>query len=271
MDPQTRHAIGRRDSAQWLEYFRTNNAELLAIPWDAGEELSGADKQAIAASVQIFQLGERSEGKHLSKSAKRYAQRTGDQAYYEAMVLFIKEEQRHARDLGRFMELNGIPVIKKTPTDSVFRWLRHLADLEMSVAVLVCAEIIAQVYYPALKRATRSRILGRLCDQIIADEDDHVAFQSQRLAILRQGRRPGQLRLIHAAYRLFFWITASVVWAGHRTVFRAAGMNWKGYRQECRRRLESAICYMNPQNLEEQDAPNRHQHVVGTDRARADQ
>ena len=240
----------RRDSAAWLEYFRTNNEELLELPWDAGAELSGADKQAIAASVQIFQLGERSEGKHLSRSAKLYAQRTGDHAYYEAMVLFIKEEQRHARDLARFMELNGIPVIKKTPTDSVFRWLRHLADLEMSVAVLVYAEIIAQVYYPALKEATRSQVLRRLCDQIIADEDDHVAFQSQRLAILRRRRPRWVIALVHACYRAFFWVTAGVVWLGHAPVFRAAGMRPRDFRESCRDRLEAALRYMDPRHPE---------------------
>ncbi len=239
-----------RDSAAWLEYFQTNNNELLKIPWEAGAELSGAERTATAKSVQIFQLGERSEGKHLSKSARRYAERTGDYAYYEAMVLFIKEEQRHARDLGRFMTLNGIPIIKKTPTDSVFRWLRHLADLEMSVAVLVCAEIIAQVYYPALQKATGSRILGRLCDQIISDEDDHVAFQSQRLAILRRDRTRLHIRWIHALYRRFFWCTAGVVWLGHRPVFTAAGLSMADYFRECDRRLNAAIMYMDPDNLE---------------------
>ncbi|MBZ0165310.1 MAG: ferritin-like domain-containing protein [Candidatus Omnitrophica bacterium] len=240
----------QRDSGDWLEYFQTNNATLLAIPWEAGAELSPADKQAIAASVQIFQLGERSEGKHLAKSARQYAQQTGDQAYYEAMVLFIKEEQRHARDLGRFMELNGIPIIKRTPTDSVFRWLRHLADLEVSVAVLVCAEILAQVYYPALQQATRSRILIRLCEQIIADEDDHVTFQSQRLAILRRHRPGWMIPVIHALYRGFFWTTTAVVWFGHRSVFRAAGQTFLSYVRDCGRKLNTAIAYMDPKRLE---------------------
>lgn len=240
----------RRESADWLAYFQTNNARLMAVPWEAGAELSPADKRAIAKSVQIFQLGERSEGKHLAHSARQYARRTGDEAYYEAMVLFIKEEQRHARDLGRFMELNGIPIIKKTPTDSVFRWLRHLADLEVSVAVLVCAEILAQVYYPALQRATCSRILIRLCDQIIADEDDHVAFQSQRLAILRRHRPGWMIPVIHAFYRGFFWTTTIVVWFGHRAVFQAAGQSVASYWRDCGRRLDAAILYMHPKNLE---------------------
>lgn len=245
---------GRRTSADWLSYFHQNDTRLIDIPWEAGAELSGADRLAIAASVQIFQLGERSEGKHLSKNARLYAQRTGDHAYYEAMVLFIKEEQRHARDLGRFMEHNGIAIIKKTPTDSVFRWLRHLAGLELSVAVLVCAEIIAQVYYPALQKATRSRILHRLCDQIIADEDDHVAFQSQRLAILGRHRPRWMIIVMQRAYRVFFAITAAVVWKGHAPVFRAAGISAGAFHQDCRERLQAALTTMDPRNLEMADA-----------------
>ncbi len=235
-----------RDSNQWLEYFQENNDNLRQIPWGAGAELTESERRAIQASVQIFQLGERSEGKHLARCAREHAESTNDLPYYDAIKLFIKEEQRHARDLGRFMQLNGIAIIKKIPTDSVFRWLRHLANLEMSVSILVAAEIIAQVYYPALREATNSKILIALCDQIIDDEDDHVSFQAQRLAILRK-RRPGVMSwMTEVIYRVFFDVTSRVVWFGHRPVFQAAGQTYGDYRRACRSRLNSAMLKMRP-------------------------
>ena len=88
------------------------------------------------------------------------------------------------------------------------------------------------------------------CDQIIADEDDHVAFQSQRLAILRRRRPRWVIAWIHVSYRAFFWVTAAVVYLGHAPVFRAAGMRPRDFRDSCRDRLEAALGYMDPRQLE---------------------
>ena len=82
------------------EYFHTNAGALLSIPWELGVTFTDAEKTAIAASVQEFQLGESSEAKHFQGLAKEYAQRTGDEEYVYALRLFIAEEHRHARDLG---------------------------------------------------------------------------------------------------------------------------------------------------------------------------
>jgi hypothetical protein len=111
--------------------------------------------------------------------------------------LFTAEEQRHARDLARFLQLNGIALLKTTFPDRVFRRFRHLfGGLEISIGVLITAEIIAKVYYGALYHATKSSILRTLCDQILSDEIKHVEFQAEQLGKLR-GRRN----------RFFLWIT----------------------------------------------------------------
>src|SRR5258706_385192 len=110
--------------------------------------LARKNKKAIASSVQDFQAG--------------------DYEYIEAIRLFIAEEQRHARDLAHFLQINEIPLVKTTFTDGVFRRLRQiLGNLEISIAVLITAEIIAIVYYTALRDATNSQVLQTLCKQIL--------------------------------------------------------------------------------------------------------
>src|SRR4051794_30829492 len=99
-------------SQEWKSYYEHNARSLLDVPWERGAELGDDEIAAIGSSLQAFQAGENSEGHHLFKYAKAYVARTGDDAYVAAIRLFIAEEQRHARDLGRFLQLNKIPLLK---------------------------------------------------------------------------------------------------------------------------------------------------------------
>jgi rubrerythrin len=230
-----------RTSHDWRLYFEENARALLDIPWQLGPELTPDEKAAIGRSLQEFQAGESSEGKHLLKYAQQYAERTGDHEYVPAIRLFIAEEQRHARDLGRFLKLNGIPLVRTTFTDRVFRRLRHLfGGLEISIAVLITAEIIAEVYYAVLREATQSLILRRLCDQILRDERQHVRFQAEQLARLRRVRRPLALRLTMAVQRFLYVGTTIVVWFFHRNAIRRGGLGARGWWRYCWQKFNEA-------------------------------
>jgi hypothetical protein len=219
-----------RTSADWLRYFEQNRQSLLEIPWHAGPELTVQERLGLGRSIQEFQRGESSEGRHFLRYAEQYAAKTGDRDYVSALRLFIAEEQRHARDLGRFLTINGIPLVESTLPDRVFRILRHfLGTLEMSIAVLITAEIIAEVYYTALRGATDSIILERLCDQILRDEASHVAFQAEQLAKLRARRGQLLYRLTVTAQRMLFLGTCLVVWVFHRRAFEAGGQNFSRF------------------------------------------
>jgi hypothetical protein len=235
-------------SEAWREYFHRNALSLLEVPWELGVRLTDAERAAIATSVQEFQLGESSEARHFQGLAKEYARQTGDEEYVYALRLFIGEEHRHARDLGRVMDLAGIPRIGHTWPDAVFRWLRHRAGLELSIAVLVTAEIIAKVYYAALRQATRSAVLRRLCDQILSDEVMHVRFQCERLAILRARRSRLTVWWKGAAQRWFFAGTCGVVWWKHRHALRAGGMRLWRFGRMARAEMAEAVGLMDPAN-----------------------
>ena len=101
-------------STEWLQHFQRNAGRLLAIPWERGAELTGREARAIAGSVAEFQRGESGEGRRLSRYAEAYARATGDHDYPMAIRLFVSEEQRHARDLARFLALNHLPLAPST-------------------------------------------------------------------------------------------------------------------------------------------------------------
>jgi len=233
-------------SGRWRDYFLRNAQTLLDIPWERGAEVTDTEKEAIAESVREFQLGESSEGRHLLQAAQDYAARTGDPDYVEAIRLFIREEQRHARELGRFLTLAGIPLASKSWPDTVFRWLRHRVGLEVTVSVLITAEVIAEVYYQALRDSTGSTVLRRICEQILHDEAEHVRFQCERLAILRRDRSRWQVLAAHGLQRFLFWGTCFVVWHKHKRALKAGAYGFRRYWRECWQQMNVALRRMNP-------------------------
>jgi hypothetical protein len=221
-------------SAEWCDYFQANNRRVVTIPWEAGVEFTAAERAAVARSIQIFQLGETGQGRHITRAAAEYARRTGDVLYPRALQLFIEEEHRHAALLGRVLDASGIPRIGQQWSAGVFRKLRHLAGLEAAICVLLTAELIAMIYYAALRRATASKVLRRVCDQILRDEVMHLRFQCERLAILRQGRPRWVRRLASGVQSLLFLGTCAVFYFAHRRVLRAGGFSVRRFARRAR-------------------------------------
>lgn len=229
-------------SLEWRKYYEENARSLLEIPWQMGHELNDEEKLAITSSVQDFQAGESSEGRHLIQYARAHAEQTRDYEYAEAIRVFIAEEQRHARDLAHFLQINGIPLVKTTFTDGVFRRLRQLlGNLEISISVLITAEIIAIVYYTALRDATDSQVLQTLCKQILQDEVRHVEFQAERLGILRAERNWLLVAVTNILQRFLFWGTCLVVWVFHKKVFLKSGYSFVEFWRHCWKEFNEAF------------------------------
>jgi hypothetical protein len=213
-------------SSNWTQYFVSNRTSLIPIAWDETYELTQLERETILTSLQQFQLGESSEGKHLIQLAEAYAAASGDNEYLPALKFFIKEEQRHASDLGNFMLQQGLPLLQAHPVDNIFRLLRHLLTLEVAIVVLLVAEIIAVTYYKVLHNATQSPTLRMICRQILRDEIQHLNFQMNTLIKLRANRSKAEHWLTHQIQRMFFAGTLIVVWVGHAKVYRAGGFSF---------------------------------------------
>jgi hypothetical protein len=211
--------------------------------------LTAEERKAVAASVQTFQLGESGQGRHILRVAREYALQSGDERYAEAMQLFIREEQRHGEYLGSFLDAEGIPRIEKQWTNWVFYWLRHLVGLELTITILLTAELIAMVYYAALREATASAALKSICDRILKDEAAHIRFQTDRLALLRSGRAWWKVRLLALLERCFFRGTCVAVWWTHCKVFKAAGIAHREFIFRATRELRRAQRLMDPRSI----------------------
>lgn len=220
----------------WPAYFQEGAARHGLFPWNDSYCLTRAERRAIARSVQQFQLGEGSNGRGLLRRGEAFARESGDRHLVAALELFIKEEQRHSAWLGRFLVIQGIPCLERHWVDNVFRRLRKLAGLELSVTVLVSAEIIAVPFYRALRNATRSDLLGAICERILADEAAHLRFQSDTLARLRTST------IRWEAHRWFLMITCAVVWMEHGCAFRAGGYSLQAFLTEALAELRGLRC-----------------------------
>jgi hypothetical protein len=205
--------------SSWKEYFEKNKSHFSEIDWAVNDRLTPEEKNCIAESIAQFQKGESSEGKHLFGHAKKYP----DPEYLECIKLFIQEEQMHAKVLGQFMDKNKIPRIKKHWVDGIFRWLRKLAGMENTIVVLVTAEIIAKIYYNALKHATTSELLKTICTQILKDEDQHISFQCYTIFKLAE-KKKNLGRIIRQTWHLILMLgTIMVVWMTHHEVLKKGG------------------------------------------------
>lgn len=235
-------------TAVWSEHFRQNAMSKPRISWE-GMILTPQERTTIAKSVQTFQLGESGEGRHLIQVARKHAAQTGDYEYVTAVELFVAEEQQHAHDLGEFLDAADILWIREDWTDRIFRRLRHLAGLELTISVLLTAELLANVYYAALREATACTPLRQLCNQILRDEAFHVHFQAGRLAILRRCHRRWPLPAIRWLFPILFWGAAVVLWLTHHRVFRAAHLTIAEYCRRAGRELCHALRLMNSKQV----------------------
>ena len=226
------HDSAASESASWRCYFLSRAAASDVLPWKDPTALTREEAQCIQSSIQQFQLGEGSRGSRLLKRGQDHATATADPCFVDALSLFVKEEQRHSACLLRFMQREGIPAASSHWVDTVFRRLRVLAGLELSLRVLVSAEIIAIPYYRALGAATRSPLLRAICARILQDEAVHLRFQASSLSRLSASRPFFADRVVSGMHRLFLLITCLVVWFEHGRVFRASGYARAGFLAE---------------------------------------
>lgn len=228
-------------STRWIAYFQTNGQELLSMPWDAGVQLTAEERQCLIPSIQDFQLGESSAGENPRRLASRYAEQTGDLWYPDAMRLFLGEEHRHSRLLGRYLDLAGVPRLSFSWDDAIFRKLRRALGMELMIMTLLMAETIAKVYYRALFHASSCPLLQRICAQLLRDERPHVIFHIERLAIMRRGRLKGVQAFVRIAHRCMFAATCLVVWKRHAAVMRRGGHSFGSFWRLCWREFRHVL------------------------------
>lgn len=228
-------ASGTSPYERWHRHFLENRDAPGALPWHDPCLLSSAERQLVSRSIQQFQLGEWARGRGLMRRASSHPVLATDSWFLSALQLFIAEEQGHSGILGRFLDREGIPRLTSHWLDGVFRRLRKLAGLEVCATVLVTAEVLAIPFYQALRDATRSRLLRSICVRILCDEAAHLNYQALTLGLMRRplSNRAGVFR--SRCHSMLFHSTAFLLWQQHHRVFRAAGWDFRRFRNATRR------------------------------------
>ena len=239
--------MGAADLEIWLNHFEHHARHPRCVAHGRSDVLRPDERQLIATSFATFQLGEQSEGRTLLRTAECFARERQVPQLLRIVELLIREEQRHASLLRAFMQDHRMPLKRIDWTDRIFRLVRRLAGLRLHVSVLICAELIGNVYYRALESVTDCERLRVLCRTVVCDELAHVGFESQLLFTLRAERAPWLRALTRPAHRVFFASTAAVVWLTHRSVLRRAGHSGRSFLRSCQAQykfyLEPRISY----------------------------
>lgn len=218
----------------WAGYFRQRRATRPPLPWENGPQLTPEEQRSVLGSIAIFQRGETGEGRHFLRVGRQHAADVGDPEYVDALTLFIAEEGDHASLLKLYLEGLDYACLTRNWTDFCFRWLRHQAGLELTITVLLTAEVIAMVYYAALRRATHCPLLRGICSQILEDEVFHLKFQGDRLGRLYALHSPAVAAIHRALHRGLLECVWRVVWWTHRPVFQRADLRFREGRSRLR-------------------------------------
>ncbi|MBX2972093.1 MAG: ferritin-like domain-containing protein [Flavobacteriales bacterium] len=214
-----------RSSAYWEQHFRQNLTDQ-RVDWSIPPAITSEEKERILYSLKAWQLGETSDGSHLLAAASRHATRTGDPQYVEAVRQFIREEQKHGANLGRYIDLIGEQRTRKDWGDTLFRKVRYFnRNMELWTIAVIIVESSAQVFYQALHDATRCTLLRSICNDILMDEAHHIKFQNERLWTIFQRKGFYNKALSLLLYSLLFFGTIHAVWYGHRRAFTAGGVD----------------------------------------------
>jgi hypothetical protein len=217
------------NSQYWINHFRANATEK-RVSWDLTPNITGEEIATILPSLQAWQLGETSEGKHLIAASTKYAIKVGDPQYLVAVRLFIKEEQKHGNNLGTYLDLIGKPRIQKDWGDSLFRKIRYFnTNMELWTVAVIIVESTAQIFYQALKDATKCTLLKQICTDILIDEAYHITFQTERLAMIYASKSNFSKSWRAVAYQWFFYATSALVWFAHKKLFKAGGITYEMY------------------------------------------
>lgn len=223
----------------WIQYFQSNAPVHDQIQFEGQtHRLPESIRVPLTQSLAVFQLGESGSGSRLRRYAREVAPLENYRGYQRAIDLFVCEEQAHSRLLGRLVERLGGRLIQKQWTNSVFRRLRFLVNLEFAIQVLLTAELIAEVYYGTLYLRVPDKAVYTACRQILRDEMRHLEFQRQFLAERVASFTPLERYAWRCQFHIIHAITTRVVAWDHRHCLRSLEVSQGMFVQRCRQSLE---------------------------------
>jgi hypothetical protein len=227
------------NSQHWLTYYQQNLNNRPEPKWNLPSPLDRDVQRLLARSLSHFQLGETGGGTFLFDHACNRV--SGDEAYLEALQLFIAEEGEHARLLERLVIRFGGATIRRHWTHGLFRLIRRGLGFQFEIQVLVIAELVGTAYYRVLRARTRDSVLDETCGLLLRDEAQHVEFHAQWLGQVLSRLLPLEAAAWSAQFQALFTAAMVVAWIDHREALTVSGADSREFfrqsRQECIRFL----------------------------------
>lgn len=213
----------------WLRYFEHNRDHRAHIPWEETLKIEGYLLQPLIRSLQRFQVGESGEGRHLRAAAAK----TGNQDYARAIDLFIKEEQEHARLMACVLTKLNAPLLTSHWSDNCFILLRRLFNINHELLVLLMPEMIAKRYFRAVRDGTSDAVVRAMCEQVLHDEEGHVAFHVAFLQAAFAGLTLPARVVVRFLWRMFYRAACLVVILDHRSLLKAVNVSPAQFFWDC--------------------------------------
>ena len=230
-----------KTSQEWIDHFKSNS-KIERINWQLKSSLTIIERKNILSSLQAWQLGETSDGSHLLRASKKYADKIGDGHYVKAVELFIKEEQKHGSNLGKYLDRIDEKRLKKNWADTMFRKVRYYnSSIELWTLAVITVESTAQVFYQSLKDATGCKLLKQICTDILIDEAFHIDFQSERFRLIYECKKPISRFLDFYLYKYFYFSIIILVWFVYRHTFIAGRNNFNSYWKKMNLKFRNTI------------------------------
>ena len=246
----------------WKNHFE-NNLTRQRVDWNVKPSVTEKEKQNILYSLKAWQLGETSDGRHLLAAARKYSAKVNDPVYPEAVKLFIKEEQKHGSNLGKYIDALGEQRLKKDWGDTLFRKIRYLnTSMELWTITVIIVESAAQIFYQALHDATKCKLLKSICTDILIDEAHHIKFQNERMAIIFKRKNFYNKALSLLLYSLLFFATIHAIWFGHRRALKAGNVSKTGFMRQMYYKFFKSMQFLHGPHQGEQVAESVHPQYI---------
>lgn len=219
------------NTQHWIHHFEANTKLNYAMQFPADDcALPGHIREPLARSIAIFQLGESGGGTRLRRYTRSIAALENLRGYEEAVDMFVREEQSHSALLARTVAHLRGTLLQKQWSNSIFRWMRDLVNLEFNIQVLLTAELIAEAYFGLLALCCPDPVVRQVARKILRDEMGHLSFQRDFLFERLKGLHPVTLRLWCWQFQFIHFATAWVVAWDHRTCFQTMAVGPSAFR-----------------------------------------
>ena len=215
---------------RWLRHYRLNRLDRTEPDWNSACALSTLLRRELGRSLSHFQLGETGGGTFLIREAAGHC----DADDLEALQLFVREENEHARLLAHLVERMGGRLVRRHWSHRIFKLARRAGGFHFEIQMLLTAELVGTAYYELIDRRVKDGPLNAALGLMLRDEASHVAFHLDRQKL----RWSECLPLERTAWELQFQVLVvsalRAAWLDHGRCLRALGVRWEDFRQRGR-------------------------------------